>query len=163
MIVKKIGTFNDFENLKSKTIELLDRLQLNQISLQVKKNDNSWDKSAGWLTSIVDELSFNTIHPELKDTVFDNLIGSIDYKVFRMRIMYMLPNTSYSIHKDPLFRIHIPIVTNIKCAFLFPENDYMKHMPADGSIYWTNTKLTHTFVNWSDEPRIHIIGTTGNQ
>ena len=56
MIVKKIGTFNDFENLKSKTIELLDRLQLNQISLQVKKNDNSWDKSAGWLTSVQDEL-----------------------------------------------------------------------------------------------------------
>ena len=163
MIVKKIGTFNDFENLKSKTIELLDRLQLNQISLQVKKNDNSWDKSAGWLTSVQDELSFDTIHPELKETVFDNLICSINYKVFRMRIMYMLPNTSYSIHKDPLFRIHIPIVTNNKCAFLFPENDYMKHMPADGSIYCTNTKLIHTFVNWSTEHRINIIGTTCNQ
>jgi hypothetical protein len=158
-LVKKIGIFDDFENLKSKTIELLDRFQINQISLQVKKNDTSWDKSAGWLDSVSDELSFNKIHPELKDTVFDELILSINYKIFRMRIMQMPPNTSYSTHKDPLSRIHIPIITNDKCAFLFPENNYMKHMPADGSIYWTNTKLTHTFVNWSNEPRIHIVGT----
>ena len=163
MIVKTIDKFDNFENLKLKTIELLDRFQLNQISLQVKRNDSSWDKSAGWLDSVSDEISFNTIHPELKDTVFDELIHSINYKVFRLRIMRMLPNTSYSIHKDPLFRIHIPITTNDKCAFLFPENDYMKHMPADGSIYWTNTKLTHTFVNWSNEPRIHIVGTAFSQ
>jgi hypothetical protein len=163
MIVKTISKFDNFETLKLKTIELLDKLQIDQISLQVKKNDNSWNESTGWLDSVIDEISFNTIHPELKDTVFDELIQSINYKVVRLRIMRMLPNTSYSIHKDPLFRIHIPIVTNDKCAFLFPENDYMKHMPADGSIYWTNTKLTHTFVNWSNKPRIHIVGTTGNQ
>lgn len=159
MIVKKIGTFDDFENLKSKTIELLDRFQTNQISLQVQQNDTSWNKSAGWLDTVVDELSFNTIHPDLKNTVFEDLINSIGYRVFRLRIMNMGPNTSYSIHKDPLFRIHIPIVTSSKCAFLFPDDDYMKHMPADGSIYWTNTKLSHTFVNWSTESRIHIIGT----
>jgi hypothetical protein len=105
MIVKTIDKFDNFENLKLKTIELLDRFQLNQISLQVKRNDSSWDKSAGWLDSVSDEISFNTIHPELKDTVFDELIHSINYKVFRLRIMRMLPNTSYSIHKDPLFRI----------------------------------------------------------
>jgi hypothetical protein len=159
MIVKKIGTFDDFENLKSKTIDLLDRLKTNQVSLQVQQNDTSWNKSTGWLDTVVDELSFNIIHPELKNTVFEDLIKSIDYKVFRLRIMNMAPNFSYSIHKDPLFRIHIPIVTNSKCAFLFPDNDYMKHMPADGSIYWTNTRLSHTFVNWSNESRIHIVGT----
>jgi hypothetical protein len=162
MIVKTIGKFDDFKTLKLETINLLNQFQIDQISLQVKKDDTSWNKSAGWLDSVSDEISFNTIHPNLKDTVFDKLINSIDCKVFRMRIMRMPPHTSYSIHKDPLFRIHIPITTNDRCAFLFPENDYMKHMLADGSIYWTNTKLTHTFVNWSDEPRIHIVGTVLN-
>ncbi len=153
-LVKKISTFNNFNLLVDETLALLKKTNLSQISIQ---SNGSWDESAGWLKSPLDEFKFVDIHPDLKNTVFDEYIKSFPFKIYRTRIMVLEPFGSYSLHKDPTPRIHTPILTHSKTAFLFPQNNYMYHMPADGSIYWTDTTKEHTFVNYSDQHRIHIV------
>ena len=156
-LVKKIATFSNFESLKLETLKLLEVLKLEQISLQIKPNVINWSNSSGWLLNSKKEFEFNVIHPELKGSVFDEYLQSFPFEIYRTRIMVLQPFNSYSIHKDPTPRVHIPVVTDIKTAFLFPHDNYMAHMPADRSIYRTDTTKTHTFVNYSDKPRIHIV------
>ena len=70
--------------------------------------------------------------------------------------MWLSPMTCYSIHKDSTPRIHIPMITNPECYFVFKAG-IIQHMPA-GAVYWTNTVNLHTFMNCSDKPRLHLIG-----
>lgn len=158
-LVKKLSKFGNFELLVKETLELLADTNLTQISIQSNSNDETWTDSAGWLKTRADEIKFNKIHPKLKNTVFEEYINSLPITVYRTRIMLLAPLTSYSLHADPTPRIHLPIITNLKTAFLFPQQNYMHYMPADGTAYWTDTRYQHTFVNYSDQPRIHIVST----
>lgn len=157
-LVKKISTFDKFSLLVEETLTLLNKISLPQLSIQID-DDESWDCSAKWLKNVTSksEFNFQNVHPELKNTIFEEYINSFPFKIYRTRIMVLESFASYSLHKDPTPRIHIPIVSNLKTAFLFPKNNYMYHMPADGSIYWVDTTTDHTFVNYSNQKRIHIV------
>ena len=157
--IEKINTFDNFELLKNESINLVNTLNLTQISLQVTNNNISWTQSEGWLSSKMEEFNFNLIHPKLKNTVFEEYITTSPIKLYRTRIMVLKSNASYSTHRDPFCRVHIPIVTNKQTAFLFPEDNFMFQMEADGSVYYSNTKKIHTYINWSNEDRIHIVST----
>ena len=113
-LVKKIATFSNFESLKLETLKLLEVLKLEQISLQIKPNVINWSNSSGWLLNSKKEFEFNVIHPELKGSVFDEYLQSFPFEIYRTRIMVLQPFNSYSIHKDPTPRVHIPVVTDIK-------------------------------------------------
>lgn len=52
-------------------------------------------------------------------------------------------------------RLHIPIVTNLECAFETEEGAF--HMPADGSCYLVAVNRMHRAYNHGSEERIHII------
>jgi hypothetical protein len=158
-IIEKINTFRNFELLKNEATNLVNTLNLTQISLQITNDNDSWSQSEGWLSSYVDEFKFNIVHPKLKNTVFEEYIMTSPVKLYRTRIMVLKSNANYSTHKDPFCRIHIPIVTNKQTAFLFPEDNFMFQMEADGSVYYSNTKKMHTYINWSTEDRIHIVST----
>lgn len=157
-LIKKISKFEKFDELVRETLKLIKEISIPQISLQIDKNE-SWDCSSNWLknSNSKSEFNFQNIHPSLKNSVFEIYLNSLPLKLFRTRIMIMNPKSSYSIHKDPTPRIHIPIVTNEQNAFLFPEHNFMFQMPADGSIFWVDTRKIHTFVNWSTISRIHIV------
>ena len=159
-LIEKINTFDNFELLKNESINLVNTLNLTQISLQVADGDDSWTQSEGWLSSAADEFKFNAIHPKLKNTVFEEYIMTSPIKLYRSRILVLKSNANYSTHRDPFCRIHIPIVTNKQTAFLFPDDNFMFQMEADGSVYYSNTKKMHTYINWSNEDRIHIVSTT---
>ena len=129
-----------------------------QTSSADKSNPEQYYESIGRITPGLIEADFTHIHPELKDGFIEKFINSIgDYKLVRTRIMYMNPKTCYSIHMDPTDRIHLPILTNISCFMIFPENSVVKHMPADGTVYYTKTTTNHTFINGSTLPRIHLV------
>ena len=70
--------------------------------------------------------------------------------------MWIGPYACYSIHKDDTPRIHVPIITNPECYFVFKQG-LLSHLPA-GSVYWVDTTKFHTFMNCSDTPRLHIVG-----
>ena len=58
-------------------------------------------------------------------------------------------------HRDPEPRIHIPIETNPGCLFII--NHHLTHLPADGSVYFTDTRGYHTAINGGEATRTHIV------
>ena len=80
-----------------------------------------------------------------------------DLKMFRTRIMKLIPRECYTYHHDPTKRIHIPIVTDKNCFIV--ENNQIKHLPADGNYYVVDTTKMHTAFNGSEKvDRLHIVG-----
>ena len=57
--------------------------------------------------------------------------------------------------ETPQPRIHIPIKTNP--GSLFIVNHHLTHLPADGSVYFTDTRGYHTALNGGEETRTHIV------
>ena len=123
-----------------------------QTGLQFKEGEDPWTSAVG--TSKGDELAYTNLNPFFKDTIFEELINQ--YKLKRARLMWISPLTCYSIHKDTTPRIHIPMITNSECYFVFKQG-FISHLPT-GSVYLVDTTKLHTFMNCSTEPRLHLIG-----
>ena len=123
-----------------------------QTGLQFKKGEDPWASAIGKRRG--DELDYTNLNPFFKDTIFEALINQ--YKLKRTRLMWVSPMTCYSMHKDTTPRIHIPMITNPECYFVF-KTGIIQHMPV-GSVYWTNTVNLHTFMNCSTNSRLHLIG-----
>jgi hypothetical protein len=170
MICQPIKQFNQFSNLVIEVNELVKNFPFKdnvlQLGLQVKDpNDDSIDQfyeSTGRIRrtgGMIIEPQYKFIHPKLKGGYIDQWIQSLsEYRIVRTRLMYMLPRTCYSIHSDPYPRIHLPVVTNGQCLMLFPGDNSIEHMPADGTSFYVDTTKKHTFVNCSEVPRIHLVG-----
>ena len=123
-----------------------------QTGLQFKEGEDPWTSAVG--TSKGDELAYTNLNPFFKDTIFEELINQ--YKLKRARLMWISPMTCYSIHKDTTPRIHIPMITNSECYFVFKQG-FISHLPT-GSVYLVDTTKLHTFMNCSTEPRLHLNG-----
>ena len=135
-----------------KDIQWTDYGNKKQVGLQFKDKEDPWASAVG--TSKGDELSYTNLNPFFKDTVFEELIDK--YNLIRSRLMWVNPMTCYSMHKDTTPRVHIPMITNPECYFIFKQG-IVQYMPA-GFVYWTNTTELHTFMNCSNNPRLHLIG-----
>ena len=135
-----------------KDIQWTDYGNKKQVGLQFKDKEDPWASSVG--TSRGNELAYTTLNPFFKDTVFEEVINK--YKLKRTRLMWTSPMTCYSMHKDSTPRIHIPMITNPECYFVFKAG-IIQHMPV-GLVYWTNTVNSHTFMNCSNKSRLHLIG-----
>ena len=135
-----------------KDLEWTDYGNKKQVGLQFKDLEDPWASAVG--TSKGDELAYINLNPFFKDTVFEEVINK--YNLIRTRLMWVSPMTCYSMHKDTTPRVHIPMITNPDCYFIFKQG-IIQHMPV-GSVYWTNTVNLHTFMNCSTKPRLHLIG-----
>jgi hypothetical protein len=103
------------------------------------------------------EHSFNKLQPSLKGTALDEYIQWLGVPVYRTRIMMAREKGCYSIHRDYSPRLHLPLITNKQCNFLFTDPLAMYHMPVDGRTMWVDTRLPHTFFNGSVEKRLHLV------
>lgn len=75
--------------------------------------------------------------------------------VGRVRMLTMTPKTTYSLHHDPdLYRVHIPLVTNVD-SFLFVKGK-MYHLPL-GYAYLVQVQFHHLALNAGNENRIHVV------
>ena len=128
-----------------------------QSGLQYKDSTDPFNGAVG--KSNGDELLHNILNPLYKDSIFETLINK--YNLYRTRFLWVNPMSCYSLHKDTTPRIHIPLITNPSCYFVFKEDissqGIIKHLPI-GSVYWTDTTTLHTFINCSEKPRLHIVG-----
>jgi hypothetical protein len=115
----------------------------------------TWNSAVGRMKDR--ELSFDQINPYIVGTSFERVITK--YKLSRTRLMWINGMRCYSIHKDSTPRIHIPLITNKECYFVFKQGlaGHIEYMPT-GYVYWTDTRQDHTFMNCSEEPRLHIVG-----
>ena len=128
-----------------------------QTGLQFKESEDPWSSAVG--ISKGQELTYSNLNLFFKDTLFEEVIAK--YKLFRTRLMWVNRRSCYSMHKDSTPRIHIPLITNPECYFVFKQG-IIQHLPI-GSVYWTNTIEYHTFMNCSLIPRLHLVGAVVNE
>lgn len=180
--VKKIDLKFDLEPIIFGLNSLLEKIDWHPKHSQIGLTQSigptateSWYDATGsllyeWLSDEVDENGlplkkqiqkredeFRYLVPELRDTVFERLISSLNerYKLGRIRLMNMGPRKCMTWHVDGEPRLHIPIVTN-PGAHLVIENE-AHHLQADGSVYIADTTRWHTAFNGGLQSRIHLV------
>ncbi|MEM7094633.1 MAG: aspartyl/asparaginyl beta-hydroxylase domain-containing protein [Actinomycetota bacterium] len=106
---------------------------------------------------IVDEHRYSELVPEFVDTYIAQVVEALRSiaRIGRVRINLKDPFNANSWHRDPEPRIHVPIHTNPGCLFIV--NHHSTHLPADGSVYFTDTRGYHTALNGGDTPRVHLV------
>jgi hypothetical protein len=108
---------------------------------------------------LVDEASFTEFVPVFRGTYFEQVHQELTrrFPIGRMRVLSKDIYNCNSWHRDPEPRLHIPIVTNP--GALFVVNHHVTHLPADGSVYFTDTRGYHTALNGGDYHRVHLVAT----
>lgn len=125
-----------------------------QTGLQYNFGNDPWSDAVGRLKAGQKWSASALLNPYFKDTIFEELIAK--YKITRTRFMWLKPYSCYSMHKDDTARIHIPIITNDECYFVFKDKGCF-NLPT-GSVYWVDTLETHSAMNCSSEWRLHLLG-----
>jgi hypothetical protein len=153
-----LSTYQELENgavwyeTSDKKVNLTDTHLKRQTSLQHRETEDHWISSVG--RSRLDESLFCNINPYFKDTIFEILINK--YKLVRSRFMWVPPYSCYSMHRDLSSRVHIPLITNPDCYFIFKKG-IVEHLEC-GKVYLVDTTEDHTFINCSTLPRLHFMG-----
>ena len=108
---------------------------------------------------VIDEVQYSEFVKLFEDTYFKEMYDAITkkYKLGRVRLLWKLPRTTLSWHRDPEPRLHIPIVTNFGARMCI--DNLIHHMPADGGVWITdNTKYHYAFIG-GEEDRVHLVAT----
>jgi len=105
----------------------------------------------------VDESAFSEFNPKFEGTYFEEVHRELTtrFPIGRMRVLSKGLYSCNSWHRDPEPRLHIPVITNP--GSLFVVNHHVTHLPADGSVYFTDTRGYHTALNGGDRSRVHIV------
>ncbi|MGI9606576.1 MAG: hypothetical protein ACR2P0_10600 [Acidimicrobiales bacterium] len=105
----------------------------------------------------VDESAYTELHPGFEGTYIADVVAMLRSMVDigRVRILGKDPFNANSWHRDPEPRIHIPIVANP--GSLFVVNHHVTHLPADGTVYFTDTRAYHTAMNGGEEQRLSMV------
>jgi hypothetical protein len=131
-----------------------------QAGLQYKTNEDPWTSAVGRSTG--QELECNNLNPFFKDTIFEEVINK--FKLKRTRFMWVGSYACYSMHEDETPRVHFPLITNLQCYFIFKNGIRGSFLNLEiNNVYWTDTTQTHSFINCSDVPRLHLVGAVENK
>ena len=108
---------------------------------------------------LIDESEFTELVDVFKGTYFEKIHKELSarYPIGRVRILEKDSFNCNSWHRDPEPRIHIPIYTNPGALLII--NHHCTHLPADGSVYFTDTRGYHTALNGGVNPRVHLVAT----
>lgn len=102
------------------------------------------------------EIRFSEFKPKFGGTYFEHVHNELSrrFPIGRTRILYKGLYNCNSWHRDPEPRLHIPIETNP--GSLFVVNHHVTHFPADGSVYFTDTRAYHTALNGGATRRVRV-------
>jgi len=106
---------------------------------------------------LVDEFAYTEFLPELAGTYFCVVFEELTKlaPIGRMRVNRKAVFNCNSWHRDPEPRLHVPIHTNPGALFIV--NHHATHLPADGSVYFTDTRGYHTALNGGEHERVHLV------
>ena len=106
---------------------------------------------------LVGEAQFSEFNPQFAGTYFEEVHRELArrFPIGRMRVLSKGLYNCNSWHRDPEPRLHIPVTTNP--GSLFVVNHHVTHLPADGSVYFTDTRGYHTALNGGETRRVHIV------
>ena len=108
---------------------------------------------------VIDELQYSEFVKLFEDTYFKEMYDALTkkYKLGRVRLLWKLPRTTLSWHRDPEPRLHIPIVSNFGARMCIDTE--VHHMPADGSVWITDNTKYHNAFNGGEDDRVHLVAT----
>lgn len=135
-----------------KNIKWINHGKCKQASLQFKDGEDLFFSGLG--KGDGSDLEYRNMNPFYVNTIFERLILKFDLR--RTRIMLVEPWSCYSMHCDTTPRIHIPIITNKECYFVY-KHGLIEHLSV-GNVYWVDTTKMHTFINCSPHHRVHLMG-----
>ena len=106
---------------------------------------------------LVPEIDFSEFNPKFAGTYFEHVHAELAkrFPIGRTRVLSKGLYNCNSWHRDPEPRLHIPVVTNP--GSLFVVNHHVTHLPADGSVYFTDTRAYHTALNGGETRRVHVV------
>ncbi len=106
---------------------------------------------------LVDEAAFSEFNPDYAGTYFETVVATLQslFPIGRVRVNVKGSYNCNSWHRDPEPRLHVPIISNP--GSLFVVNHHVTHLPADGSVYFTDTRGYHTALNGGSAERVHLI------
>lgn len=109
------------------------------------------------MEDFVDETAFSELDPKFAGTYFETVHAELSkrFPIGRTRVLSKGLYNCNSWHRDPEPRLHIPIISNP--GSLFVVNHHVTHLPADGSVYFTDTRGYHTALNGGFDRRVHIV------
>lgn len=131
--------------------------QTNLSGLYWIRPDDSYDEFRR--EGMVGEREFSEFVPDYAHTYFKDVYDELSrhMRLGRMRLLKKKPFDANSYHRDPEARIHIPIYTNPGSIMVI--NNHCTHMPADGYVYFTDTRGYHMAVNGGEHDRVHLVAT----
>ncbi len=105
----------------------------------------------------VNEFAFTEFVPAFQHSYFQHVWETLKEiaPIGRMRVLSKGLYNCNSWHRDPEPRLHIPVISNP--GSLFIVNHHVTHLPADGSVYFTDTRGYHTALNGGESQRVHIV------
>lgn len=162
-IITKLDFKVDLNRLNTECEEIIARFGLypnNQIGLTHMPGlpvDGRVFSCIGSLKEGQKERDFSEFDDQFAGTYIHEVFTALPYRFGRIRIMRMQGRRTYSVHSDNTPRIHIPLITNPYAYMIFPEDQIIAHLPADGSVYWTDTTRPHTAINCSRRDRLHLV------
>ncbi len=106
---------------------------------------------------LVPEIDFSEFNPKFAGTYFEHVHQELSkrFPIGRTRVLSKGLYNCNSWHRDPEPRLHIPVLSNP--GSLFVVNHHATHLPADGSVYFTDTRGYHTALNGGETQRVHIV------
>lgn len=106
---------------------------------------------------LVPEIDFSEFNPKFAGTYFEHVHQELSkrFPIGRTRVLSKGLYNCNSWHRDPEPRLHIPVISNP--GSLFVVNHHVTHLPADGSVYFTDTRGYHTALNGGETQRVHIV------
>ncbi len=106
---------------------------------------------------LVPEIDFSEFNPKFKGTYFEYVHEELAkrFPIGRTRVLSKGLYNCNSWHRDPEPRLHIPVISNP--GSLFVVNHHVTHLPADGSVYFTDTRGYHTALNGGETRRVHVV------
>ena len=107
----------------------------------------------------IDESKYTEFCKEYSGTYFEEIYKKLCKRwiIGRIRLLLLEPRTCLSWHRDPEPRLHMAVDTN-PGAFLVIDDEQF-NIPADGSVWFTDTTNYHTAYNGGEIDRIHLIMT----
>jgi hypothetical protein len=142
-----------YHSLEDRIKETMDK----QVSI-TSRNGNDLSEGIGKIADLIHpEKDYDILNDIFKDTYIEYVHNTLlnYFPVVRGRIMLLLGKTCYTYHRDPTWRLHIPVLTN-KDSILIIEDRIYK-LQNLGQVYLVNTKLFHTAVNMKFEDRVHLV------
>ena len=128
-----------------------------QVSITSLKGNDLIEGTGAIDTLAESEKEYDVLNDIFKSTYIEYMHNKLleKFPVIRGRIMLLEGKRCYTYHRDPTWRLHIPIITS-KYSILIID-DVVHRLPTLGQVYLINTTLFHTAVNMKFEDRIHIV------